>query len=47
MLDGKVVLITGATGSFGRRFLSTVLREHRPAKLIVFSRDELKQLEVS
>lgn len=45
-LDGKVVLITGGTGSFGRQFLEIALREHQPRKLIVFSRDELKQHEM-
>lgn len=47
MLDGKVILITGGTGSFGRRFVATVLREHQPKKVIVFSRDELKQYEMA
>ena len=42
-LDEKVVLVTGATGSFGRQFVDIALRETRVAKLIVFSRDELKQ----
>ncbi len=46
MLEGKTILVTGGTGSFGRRFLATALREHRPRKLIVFSRDELKQHEM-
>ncbi len=46
MLDGKVVLVTGGTGSFGNCFVETVLRESRPRKLIVFSRDELKQYEM-
>ena len=45
VLDGKVVLITGGTGSFGRRFVQRVLAEHNPRKVIVFSRDELKQYE--
>ncbi len=45
-LDDKVILITGGTGSFGRKFVEVVLREHRPKKLIVFSRDELKQHEM-
>jgi UDP-N-acetylglucosamine 4,6-dehydratase/5-epimerase len=45
-LDGKVILVTGGTGSFGRRFIDTVLRTARPAKLIVYSRDELKQSEM-
>jgi len=42
----KVVLITGGTGSFGREFVRIVLHELQPAKLIVFSRDELKQHEM-
>jgi len=46
MLDGQVVLVTGATGSFGRRFVRTVLERYDPKKLIVFSRDELKQYEM-
>ncbi|WP_374469510.1 UDP-N-acetylglucosamine 4,6-dehydratase (inverting) [Phenylobacterium sp.] len=45
-LDGKVILVTGATGSFGRRFVETVLTRARPRKLIVYSRDELKQSEM-
>ncbi|MDR3400885.1 MAG: UDP-N-acetylglucosamine 4,6-dehydratase (inverting) [Chthoniobacter sp.] len=40
------VLVTGGTGSFGRKFTEILLREHRPKKLIVFSRDELKQHEM-
>ncbi len=39
----QVVLVTGGTGSFGRKFVELMLREYRPQKLIVFSRDELKQ----
>ncbi|MFI4936527.1 MAG: UDP-N-acetylglucosamine 4,6-dehydratase (inverting) [Caulobacterales bacterium] len=45
-LDGKVILVTGGTGSFGRRFVETVLADHAPRKLIVYSRDELKQSEM-
>jgi UDP-N-acetylglucosamine 4,6-dehydratase/5-epimerase len=45
-LDGKVILVTGGTGSFGRRFVETVLQRARPRKLIVYSRDELKQSEM-
>jgi UDP-N-acetylglucosamine 4,6-dehydratase len=45
-LDGKVILVTGGTGSFGRRFIDTVLTRSRPRKLIVYSRDELKQSEM-
>ena len=45
MFDDKVVLITGGTGSFGRKFTQIMLNDFRPRKLIVFSRDELKQHE--
>ncbi|KQV55096.1 MULTISPECIES: UDP-N-acetylglucosamine 4,6-dehydratase (inverting) [unclassified Caulobacter] len=45
-LDGKVILITGGTGSFGRRFIETVLRRYAPRKVIVYSRDELKQSDM-
>lgn len=46
-IDGKSILITGGTGSFGQRFVSAVLQRYRPKKIIVFSRDELKQFEMS
>jgi UDP-N-acetylglucosamine 4,6-dehydratase/5-epimerase len=42
----KVVLVTGGTGSFGKKFIDIMLNEYHPAKLIVFSRDELKQHEM-
>ncbi|MCJ7695034.1 MAG: UDP-N-acetylglucosamine 4,6-dehydratase (inverting) [Anaerolineaceae bacterium] len=42
----KVVLVTGGTGSFGKKFIETLLKEHNPEKVIVFSRDELKQHEM-
>ncbi len=42
----QVVLVTGGTGSFGRKFVEIMLEEHKPAKLIIFSRDELKQHEM-
>jgi UDP-N-acetylglucosamine 4,6-dehydratase len=42
----KVVLVTGGTGSFGKQFVKIMLEEYRPAKLIIFSRDELKQHEM-
>jgi UDP-N-acetylglucosamine 4,6-dehydratase len=42
----QVVLVTGGTGSFGRKFIEIMLQEYRPRKLIVFSRDELKQHEM-
>lgn len=44
--DNNVVLVTGGTGSFGKHFIKTLLQMHRPRKLIVFSRDELKQHEM-
>lgn len=46
MLDGKILLVTGGTGSFGKLFIKTVLEETSVAKVIVFSRDELKQFEM-
>jgi UDP-N-acetylglucosamine 4,6-dehydratase (inverting) len=45
-LDGRSVLITGGTGSFGSRFARTVLERHSPRRVIVYSRDELKQFEM-
>lgn len=47
MLNGKTVLITGGTGSFGKKFVETILRDY-PAvkKIIIYSRDELKQFEL-
>ncbi len=47
-LDGKSVLVTGGTGSFGKKFVEVVLKKYpRIRRLIVFSRDELKQYEMS
>jgi UDP-N-acetylglucosamine 4,6-dehydratase (inverting) len=46
MLEGMSVLVTGGTGSFGKKFIRTVLDEYNPERLIVFSRDELKQHEM-
>jgi UDP-N-acetylglucosamine 4,6-dehydratase (inverting) len=46
-IEGKSVLVTGGTGSFGKRFIETVLRDHRPRRVVVFSRDEFKQFEMS
>ena len=40
------ILVTGGTGSFGKKFTETMLREYHPKKLIIFSRDELKQHEM-
>ena len=47
MLNDKVILITGGTGSFGKKCTEIILRKYRPKKLIIFSRDELKQWEMS
>jgi UDP-N-acetylglucosamine 4,6-dehydratase len=44
--SGKTILVTGGTGSFGKKFTEIVLREYQPRKLIIFSRDELKQQEM-
>jgi UDP-N-acetylglucosamine 4,6-dehydratase len=44
--SSKSVLVTGGTGSFGRKFIETVLKRHAPRRLIVLSRDELKQSEM-
>jgi UDP-N-acetylglucosamine 4,6-dehydratase len=46
MLNNKVVLVTGGTGSFGKEFTEIVLARYKPGKLIIFSRDELKQFEM-
>ena len=47
MLNGKSVLITGGTGSFGRKCVQTIIQIYKPDRLIIFSRDELKQFEMS
>jgi UDP-N-acetylglucosamine 4,6-dehydratase/5-epimerase len=46
MFNDKVILITGGTGSFGRQYVRTILQTHQPRKLIIYSRDELKQFEM-
>jgi UDP-N-acetylglucosamine 4,6-dehydratase (inverting) len=46
LLNGASILITGGTGSFGKAFLREVLDNHNPCRVVVFSRDELKQYEV-
>jgi UDP-N-acetylglucosamine 4,6-dehydratase len=46
-LKGKVVLITGGTGSFGTAFTRALLAEHEPAAIRIYSRDELKQSELA
>jgi UDP-N-acetylglucosamine 4,6-dehydratase/5-epimerase len=44
MLNGKTILITGGTGSFGGYFVKTILKKYEPRKVIIYSRDEYKQL---
>lgn len=46
MFNNKSILITGGTGSFGKRYVKTMLERYRPKKLIIYSRDELKQFEM-
>lgn len=46
MLNDKSILVTGGTGSFGKRLVRTILSRYKPRRLIVFSRDELKQFEM-
>jgi UDP-N-acetylglucosamine 4,6-dehydratase len=47
MFDNKVVLVTGGTGSFGRAFVRRVLARSKPRKVVIYSRDELKQYEMA
>ncbi len=47
IFDDKVILITGGTGSFGKKCTEIILKNYKPKKLIIFSRDELKQFEMS
>ena len=46
MLNNKTILITGGTGSFGKKFIEIVLKKYKPKKIIIYSRDELKQFEM-
>jgi UDP-N-acetylglucosamine 4,6-dehydratase len=46
MFNDKSVLITGGTGSFGKKFVKTILARYTPKRIIIFSRDELKQYEM-
>ena len=45
-LNDKAVLVTGGTGSFGKHFVKTVIERYKPRRLVIFSRDELKQFEM-
>lgn len=46
MFNNKSILITGGTGSFGHQFIETLLERYTPSRIVVFSRDELKQFEM-
>ena len=46
MINNKIIMITGGTGSFGKKFIKTILDKYKPKKVIVYSRDELKQFEM-
>ena len=47
MFTNKTILITGGTGSFGKQFVRTLLKRYNPKKIIIYSRDELKQFEMA
>jgi UDP-N-acetylglucosamine 4,6-dehydratase len=47
LFDGKNILITGGTGSFGKKYTQILLKKYKPNKIIIFSRDELKQYEMA
>lgn len=47
MFNDKTILITGGTGSFGKRYVKTILERYSPKKVVIFSRDELKQFEMA
>ena len=46
MFDQRTILVTGGTGSFGQKFIAKLLSEYDPEKVIIFSRDEMKQWEM-
>lgn len=47
MLENGSILITGGTGSFGKQFIATILERYKPRRVVIFSRDELKQFEMA
>ena len=47
MFNNSNILVTGGTGSFGKRFVATLLERYKPKKIVIYSRDELKQYEMS
>ena len=46
IFNKKTILITGGTGSFGQKFIETVVKRYKPKKIIIYSRDELKQFDL-
>ena len=46
MINNKTILITGGTGSFGKKFINVILKKFMPKKIIVYSRDEQKQFQL-
>ena len=46
MFNNQTILITGGTGSFGKKYIQIILEKYKPKKIIIFSRDELKQFEM-
>ena len=46
MFNNKSILITGGTGSFGKKYVKTILARYKPTRVVIFSRDELKQFEM-
>ena len=46
MFDDKSILITGGTGSFGKKYVKNLLARHKPARVVIYSRDELKQFDM-
>ena len=47
MFNNKSILITGGTGSFGKNFTNLLLKKYKPKRIIIYSRDEMKQFEMS
>ena len=47
IIDGKTILVTGGTGSFGKCFIKYVLTNYHPRKIIIYSRDEFKQFHMA
>ena len=45
-MNNKTILITGGTGSFGKKFLEITLKKYKPKKIIIYSRDEQKQFQL-